>query len=324
MRSIHVGHKGRAREQSSEAARMLVTMMMLRAPAGGAVVPGASDGVAAPSAAERLKRSIGVAAFQFTGVRRRLPAYLRNLRAAGSYQLLSEEALRASRRSDTVFVCGSGSSVNDVTPAEWRAIEAFDVVSFREFPRQCFVRADYHVTAEVDDLDEYAARLRTNARYASAIFVVQKGWPAESGNNLVGRRLLPFGARLFRFTRTARGYYAPPSHSFDRGLVHGFNSSISVTNFAYLMGWRRIVLLGVDLRSKSYFWLPPEESRPYEKPGLTASSPFANAEQTRDMLGEWGRLLRAEGRSLSVFSTRSLLAEALPVFDRAELERATA
>lgn len=244
-------------------------------------------------------------------------ALLRNARGRASYIALSEEALAATRTSDTVFIFGSGASLKDIAADEWRDIAAqANTISFREFPRQSFVRADYHITAEVDDLDEYAARLRDNPLYARTVFAVQGGWPAISGNNLIGRRLLAPGARVFRYRRIARGRYAPPSRSFSAGLVHGFGSIVGVVNFAYLMGWRTIVLAGVDLYDKRYFWLPADEQRPYEKPGLTVASRFTGADDIVSMLGRWRGLLEREGIGLFTYNPRSLLASALPVYQR--------
>jgi hypothetical protein len=143
---------------------------------------------------------------------------------------------------------------------------------------------------------------------------VQEGWFAISGNRLIGRRLLRPGARVFRFRRTGRGVYAPPSRTFASGLVHGFNSSISTTNFAVVMGWRRIVICGVDLYDKGYFWLDDGETRSYEKPGIVARSRFTSADQIVETLGRWRELLAAEGVELVVHNPRSLLADVMPVF----------
>jgi len=244
-------------------------------------------------------------------------AVIRNARGRSSYVELSEAALRATRTSDTVFIFGSGASLKDIDADEWRAIgERANTISFREFPRQSFVRADYQVTGEVDHLDAYASRLRENPLYARTVFVVQGGWPAFNGNNLIGRRLLTKGARVFRYRRTARGRYAPPSRTFSDGLVHGFGSIVGVVNFAYLMGFRTIVIAGVDLYDKRYFWLPADEMRSYEKPGVTISSRFVGADGMVSMLGRWRAQFEQEGVGLFVYNPRSLLASTLPVYQR--------
>src|SRR6185437_8998982 len=101
----------------------------------------------------------------------------------------------------------------EITDEEWAGIARCNVFSLREFPRQQWVRADFHVTSEVDFLDEYAERIRENPLYAETVLVVQDGFRAERGNELVGRRLLRDGARVFRFRRASRGAYAPPSRT---------------------------------------------------------------------------------------------------------------
>ena len=241
-------------------------------------------------------------------------AWAHERRNRSAYRVLSEAELLATRRSDTVFVFGSGKSILDLRPEEWERIAEHDTVAFSHFHRQRFVRVDYHLIAEILDLDELAPSLRENPCYGDTVYVLLKGWIAERSNEVVGRRLLPAGARMFRCTRIKRGRYAPPSTSFRQGLVHGWNSSLDVTNFAYLMGWKRIVIAGVDLYDKEYFWLPPGVTGPGEQPGITARSRFPAADETVGMFGRWRELMAAEGVDLVVYPGRSLLSSVLPAF----------
>src|SRR5262249_50281167 len=137
-------------------------------------------------------------------------------------------------------------------------------------------------------------------------------------NELIGRGLLRAGARVFRFRRTSRGAYAPPSRT-PRVLVHGYNSIFDATNLAVALGHRRIVLAGADYYNKEYFWLPPGQTREDEKPGIDAETLFTGSEHIVSMLGDWHDLLAPEGIELCVWNPRSLLARRLPVFDRASL-----
>lgn len=240
--------------------------------------------------------------------------YALDRRGRRHYRLLSDDELRATRTSDTAFVFGSGRSLLDISGDDWSRIARCSTISMREFPRQEWVRADYHVTGEVDFLDEYASRLRENPLYADTVFVVQGGWRAERGNELVGRRLLKEGAPLVRYRRLARAVAALPSTSLRRGLVHGFNSIFDATNLAVLLGFRRIVLAGVDLYDKGYFWLPAGEGRTYEKPGVRADEQFGAAESIVRMMGDWHDFLAGRGIEVSVQNPKSLLARRLPVF----------
>jgi hypothetical protein len=243
-------------------------------------------------------------------------AWLREPLGRRAYRVLSEEEMLANRRSDTVFVFGSGATILDIGPEAWEEIAAHDTVAFSHFHRQRSIRVDYHLIAEILDLEETAVSIRANPCYRETIFVVLKGWLAQRGNEIVGRRLLPHGARIFRCRRVARGQVRPPSRSFAGGLVHGPNSSLDVTNFAYLMGWKRIVVVGVDLYDKQYFWLPRGVTGPGEPPGTTAHSRFPGADETVEMFGLWRERMAADGVELEVYDSRSLLSEVLPVFSR--------
>lgn len=236
-------------------------------------------------------------------------------RARAHYRTLSESELRATRSSHTAFVFGSGRSLVALTPEEWRRIGEHDTVAFSEFARQRWVRVDYHLVAEIVDYEQYGRLIAENPLYADTIFLVQEGVLARDSNNVLAQRLLPDGARVFFYRRTARARPAAPSRTFRAGLVQGWNTLTSVTNFALLMGYRRIVLTGADLYDKRYFWLDDDEVRrlPGREPRVL-DEPFALSDQIVDHFGRWRRLLEPRGVELLVYNPRSLLARALDVF----------
>lgn len=244
-----------------------------------------------------------------------LRAWLQDRQNRGAYQRLTEQDLRAARRSDTVFICGTGSSLRDIAPEEWARIGAHDVFSFRDFPRQRGVRADFHMTGEVDILEEYAAAINDNPLYANTLFLVQEGFTAWMGNRLIGERALRPGAPVFRYWRRDRGRMVMPSAHFEDGVAHGFGSVVGAVNIALLLGWRRIVLVGVDLYDHRYFYLPPDQTRAVEKAGVSHDSPFTNGALIVEQLGRWDAALRPRGIQLYAYNPRSLLTRHLPVFD---------
>jgi hypothetical protein len=241
-------------------------------------------------------------------------AYASERAGRSTYRVLAAAELLATRSADTAFVFGSGKSLLDIGPAEWELIAEQDTVSFSEFPRQRFVRADYHMIGEVVHPEAYAKRIRENPLYADTVFLVQRGALAEMSNVIVGRRLLPPHARIFRYRRLARGRYAPPSRSLDAGLVHAWNSSISATNFAVAMGYSRVVLTGVDLYDREYFWLPDGARRETIPEGSTPADLFNMSRPVVELFANWRAVLEQEGVQLLVYNPRSLLAEVLPVF----------
>jgi hypothetical protein len=121
--------------------------------------------------------------------------------------------------------------------------------------------------------------------------------------------------RVFRYRRIAKGVYRPPTRSLGEGLVAGTGSLASCVNLGVVMGFREIVLAGVDLRDSRYFWLPPDVARPdlAQNQGVGHSDPHPRGTQIAEFMGRWGRLLEAEGIRLSVLNPESLLADVLPV-----------
>jgi hypothetical protein len=106
----------------------------------------------------------------------------------------------------------------------------------------------------------------------------------------------------------------PPSDSFARGLAHGYSSIFDGVNLASLLGYRRIVLAGVDLYNKEYFWLPAGATRTYEKTPVEADDPFVAGELIAEMMGDWRDYLAARHVELLVLNPASRLADRIPVF----------
>lgn len=260
----------------------------------------------------------------------RAQSWLLNLWGERHYRVLSESELRLSRKSDTVFIFGSGYSINDVSDSEWEHFAQHDTIGFNWFVRQQQVRIDFHLIREIGnrygdpspwwpEINEYMGFLHSNHRYAETILIVQAGWTAIGGNQVVGRELLPKRNALFRFRTHSRGPNDSPSSSLSKGLVHGSATLTDCVNFASLLGWKKIVLVGVDLYDRRYFWLGPDETTPLE---TRRGARFDDAHSTAgggliENLGRWAQEFEEHGVSLFVYNPKSLLAATVPVYPRA-------
>jgi hypothetical protein len=251
------------------------------------------------------------------------------------YRHVTEAELRQRRRSDTVFVFGSGYSLNDITPDEWRHIEAHDTFGFTAFIYQPWVRADFHLLRGGVEgsimwrtyAEDFCARLHANPHFDHAAFLMQGEYQAQFCNQLLGYRLLREGAVVFRY-RTARGD-GPPTRSLAEGLRHRHGTLCDVVNAAVCLGWREIVLAGVDLYDSRYFWLGPDETLELDpatgllKPGrinVRGHRPDEMHNTARNgvvrTMGEWAAwLARERGVSLRVLNPRSLMTEVMPVYE---------
>lgn len=244
-----------------------------------------------------------------------LRAWIADRKARRFYGTVTEIDLLKARKSDTVFVCGTGFSITSITNDEWEHIGNHDVLSFRCFPKQSFVKVGFHVTGEIDDVSEYAEDINRNPLYDQTLFLVQGGLRALKGNRLIGGKKLRIGAPLFRYKRKFRGVMAPLSECFSDGVVHGFGSVCKAINVAYILGWKHIVLVGIDLYDHRHFYHAPDKLRDVEKSGIALDDHYKTSTGIVELVGMWNEHLLKEGRGIYVYNPKSLLATRVPVFD---------
>jgi hypothetical protein len=261
-------------------------------------------------------------------------AFARDRLQRRRYVVLDEDEARAARRSDRVFIYGSGASMNDIPSEEWAAMAEHDTFGFNAFYWEQWVRVDFQLfrggAYRVARLTHRASELRdavaANPHFADTIFVMQDDFLGHYANFLAGGKYLPPGAKLFRY-RTAPGP-VPPTRSFAEGIRHAPGTLVDAVNCAYCLGWKEIVLVGIDLYDSRYYWLPPDKTLTYDPvvnsvvPGdvnLWRGNRAADPHNTVtsgivDVMGEWREVLAEDGVSLSVYNAKSLLAEVLPVY----------
>jgi hypothetical protein len=261
--------------------------------------------------------------------------YVRDRLGRRSYHQLSEDELRASRRSDTVFVFGSGSSLNDISADGWAAMAEHDTLGFNHFWRQSWVRTDYHIIrggiyGAIDmgpQARKVAEGIGANPLYDATIFLMQDDFLGAFANYTVGHRLLPSGARIFRYK--TKGGPGLPTHSFAEGVRHAPGTLSDAVNLAFLIGWKQIVLAGVDLYDSRYFFLQPDETLTQDTVSGTVVAGETNAFRGQrydephntfrggvvEQMAEWHDALATQGVHVSVLNPRSLLASVMPVYE---------
>jgi hypothetical protein len=247
------------------------------------------------------------------------------------------------RNSDTLFVMVSGYSVNDISEAEWEALqEQGDVFSFNYFFRGEFVPVDYHLVRETEsngtsaiqcfeDIRDYVAGIDSNPCYDNTTYFVLNqyiGWFDRAG---VSAALATFCLRGFSgqnicFFQNDRSDSTLPGEAIDE-INHHVGTLFDVINIGYLLGYSNIVLVGVDLYDRQYFWLKEGETRKTdEQRDVSADDEHNTAGGVLDQMPEWGEYLSDHGVSLYVENERSLLhtESILPTYDISDLPRTDA
>lgn len=261
---------------------------------------------------------------------------------AKNFVAIGPDEIRTRRRGSRVFVFGSGYSLNDIQPNQWRHIAANETVGFNAFVRQNWVRTDFHIVrgwgegagAEFDwrrACGELANLIDSNPHYRNTTLILQGDPSAEVGNGLLGAGFLCSGRAVHRY-RTRRDLDLPTARLED-GLVHGTGTLCDAVNFAAVVGWTEIVLVGVDLYDTRYFFLPPDRTlntdyrtgeirvddvsdrgQRWDQPHQTFSNGAVG------LFGRWTEHLAARGARLSVWNPRSLLRAVMPVYQPEESE----
>lgn len=187
---------------------------------------------------------------------------------------LSELDLAAVKGSDTLFVLGSGPSINRIPAERWQAMARHDTVGFNFWLLHPFVPKMYFFESLARDNPAYRPLLEALGEragdYAETVKVIMDMEPPrESLFELpegVRRRLyaaktitllardqreLAAGMRYLK----RRGTFRPASR-FDALLKYN-GSLTSMINLGVKMRYRRIVLCGIDMKRQDYFFQDP-------------------------------------------------------------------
>ena len=264
-----------------------------------------------------------------------LDAWMRDRLNRKSYRVLDENQLHLTRKSEKVFIFGCGYSLNDISPEEWQHISQHDTLGFNHFTYQNWIPVDYHLMrgGVYECFDnwqgfaiDYMKTLNENPYFKDTILILQGEYRAQFCNQLIGYKLVRPGTQIFRYT-TARTSKLP-THSFQEGLSHNSGTLCDVVNFAYCLGWKEIVLVGVDLYDTRYFWLQPEETLAVDySTGKIVAGKTNNVRGQRydethntarngivEIMAEWRDVFQENGVEMSVYNPRSLLKEVMPVY----------
>lgn len=238
---------------------------------------------------------------------------------------IDEAAYRESRRSDRVFVFGSGASLNDITPQEWEHIAEHNTFGFSMFVYQDFVRTDYqllrelYITKEFDKSfwlpysQEFVDYLDNNPHFDKAILITQAGWRSMTVNRMLALKQLHKPRKLLRFHIRERNVTSFPTFCLADGIIHGAGTLTDAINLAVIGGWKHIILTGVDLYDGRYFWEKAHASaEDFGRDSTLAHNTVRNG--IIDSLGRWHDFLVQHGVQLWVYNPKSLLTSVLPVY----------
>lgn len=174
---------------------------------------------------------------------------------------IPNQKLEWKKRSNTLYILGCGSSINDVTAQEWQEISNFDSIGVNYFYFHDFVPTAHFIELGLSSEAENAVHklllnnparketifmqirhlIRNNVRLHCSVDRVN----LYSPTTMKSRSICSLKSYLER-------YYYP--ESVKSPLIHHSSTLDCVINFAVRQGYKKICLVGVDLNNNTYFW----------------------------------------------------------------------
>lgn len=254
------------------------------------------------------------------------------------------------KTSDTLFILGSGYSVTKLTKQDWSYVKKHDSIGFNSWVFNDFTPTYYcmetpmkslHFNAMIDEFN------KKHDLYENVPFIVQYQHFLKSANHYealkLPKRNIYYNIPMMPNT-TSKGILSLLLRWWEKAhrkemswLLHYAGSLSYLVSMGYIMGYKKIVLLGVDLNDSRYFFEHPEAneaSKEYSKihnqvmnemnrTGTKKKHDTINPKITQTYgclpidhyLYEFNEILKKKGVVLSVENKESRLTEGLPTFN---------
>lgn len=253
------------------------------------------------------------------------------------------------KSSDTIFILGSGYSISEITEQQWEVIEKHDSIGFNSWVFNDFTPTYYCMETPIKSLHFNAIIKQLNKKkkiFKNVPFIIQYQHLLKSPNHYQGLELpennIYYNIPMMPNT-TSKSIlllllrWWEKAHRQEMSWLIHYSSSLSyLVAMGYIMGYKNIVLLGVDLNNSKYFFEHPdanEASKAYaqihntvmhemNRSGKIKEHDTVNAKKTEiygclpidQYLYEFNKILKKKGVHLTVGNKESRLGEGLPLF----------
>jgi len=99
-----------------------------------------------------------------------------------------------------------------------------------------------------------------------------------------------------------------PISDSPRRITHGVATLLDAINISYLLGYKEVILAGVDLYDRNCFYLEKNETHELDiKTNNKASDPHKTSTHIIDTIKLWKPELKNKGITLKILNPQSLL-----------------
>lgn len=195
---------------------------------------------------------------------------INGFKSRGLNKTIDDLKLNEYKKSDKLFILGSGNSVNDLTDENWEYISKHDSLGINHWMMHDFVPTYYFFEPCIDeDLHIHFTGLldQNKEKYINTPFICDYKYWNSAGKDFtdfpeeIRRNLYLMAANFLKvkssvlielFLNYLYPLFARP-YNFDS--IVKYRSSISVAlSFGLISGYKELILIGVDLADTQYFW----------------------------------------------------------------------
>lgn len=250
------------------------------------------------------------------------------------------------KTSDTLFILGSGYSISEISESQWKQIEKHDTIGFNSWMFHDYTPTYFAIETPMaaEHFNEMLNELnRKKEDYKNVPFVIQYQHYLRSPNNYINLELpkenIYFNAPLMPYTTSNRmldlllSWWERQHTKNMSWLLHYAGSLSYMIAMGYVMNYKKIILLGVDLNDPRYFFEHPDSNvftkkfaamhksllKSLKRSGLDT----VNAKTTKtygclpidQYLYKFNRIIKKNGVELYAGNKSSKLAEGLPIYE---------
>lgn len=243
---------------------------------------------------------------------------------------------KCKKKSDTLFILGSGASINEISDDMWLHINKHDTFGFNFWIINNHM-PDYYMFESPRDINNlmtlkhWLNKRKYNLIKHQTVIILKDFEYGAMGAHDIPDELLDHSSLMKKdnFYGTSQESIKKSIHLvkkfgfFKRNVIYFKRASlITAIYFGWRMGYKKIVLAGIDLNSTEYFY----ESNQYTNELIPRSNQLKQVHSTVDtsvhpltvdglvyLLND--ELLKPADVSLFVMNSKSLLASKLPVYE---------
>lgn len=249
------------------------------------------------------------------------------------------ENIKEYKKSDTIFILGSGPSINDITDKQWEDIKSHDSIGFNYWLVHDHVPDMFMFQLSGQNMLD--AIKNEHHRYSDKPFIIRGSEFSKSGSDALKNECEFLENNPVFYLRE---YPVSSKCSIDPDLLIRYMSAMGYMNYgqvssfipkwrgtlgllislAYQMGYKRIVLCGVDMDGSDHFWdYEPYSLREkkYSLPKMGASNilTFNDVDRSPNTVSLYVEKLRdwmweKEGVEITVYSKKTVLYPQIEVY----------